>query len=201
MIGFAASLFFEMHLELSPYAWPGVWFDYASQLTVNRQRAEAQGVPVERAVAVAERWLEAQPVVREAWTESEIRAGDDPIAALYRNAFDAERSGDLALQLEPGCLIDLRGAGTTHGSAYAYDREVPVVFFGPGVAPGRVAGPAAVVDIGPTLAGRLGLPVPSDLDGRDLIGAGGARAQGAAVGSLPSSGSTAGAARNTSGSM
>ena len=39
-------------------------------------------------------------------------------------------------------------------------RDVPLVFFGPGIEPGTVAGVAAPVDIAPTLARELGISAP-----------------------------------------
>ena len=158
----------EFRPKLSPFSWPRPWVHTASQLTVNRALAEQRGIPVERVVAVAERFLEAEPVIREAWTQQEIQTRDDPMARLYRHSLDPERSGDLAIQVEPTCLIDYAGAGTTHGSPYLYDRAVPLLFHGPGVVPGRISGPAAPVDIAPTLARLIGLATPPDLDGRDL---------------------------------
>ena len=59
-------------------------------------------------------------------------------------------------------------AGTSHGSPWPYDREVPLVCLGPGFPAGvdeRRAGP---VDIVPTLLARLGIEVPGALDGAVL---------------------------------
>ncbi len=141
-----------------------------SRLTVDRALAAERGVPVSRVAEIAKAWIEARPGVARVWTAEEMAAGAGPapFAALYRNSFDPERSGDLAVQPARGCLISSRPAGTTHASPYAYDRRVPLVFFGPGVEPGRVEGAAATVDIAPTLAARLGVPAPADLDGRVL---------------------------------
>jgi predicted AlkP superfamily pyrophosphatase or phosphodiesterase len=169
LVPLALRLHWKLHRELSPFSWPCPWVHIASQLTVNRELAEQRGVPVERVVSVAERFLEAEPAIREAWTQPEIRSRDDPMARLYRHSLDPERSGDLAIQVEPTCLIDYSGTGTTHGSPYLYDRAVPLLFSGPGVVPGRISGPAAPVDIAPTLARLIGVAIPPDLDGRDLF--------------------------------
>lgn len=60
-------------------------------------------------------------------------------------------------------------ARSTHGSSYSYDREVPIIFMGPGVKPGIDTGPARTIDVAPTLA-RLGrISIPSSVDGRELI--------------------------------
>ncbi len=159
----------ELHWELSPFSFPWPWMDAASQFTVNRALARGREIPVERVVAVAERWLEEQPSVRQAWTREEILEGRDEWARLYRNSYVPERSGDLTVQFQPTCLPSVKGAGTTHGSPYDYDRAVPLVFWGAGIPAGAVSGPAATIDIAPTLAGRIGLAVPDGLDGRDLL--------------------------------
>lgn len=46
--------------------------------------------------------------------------------------------------------------------------RVPLLFVGPGIAPGRYDDDAALVDVLPTVLALLGLDVPSGLDGRDL---------------------------------
>jgi arylsulfatase A-like enzyme len=66
------------------------------------------------------------------------------------------------------CLLQSKEHGTTHGSPYGYDREVPLVFMGSGVVAGEISGRAATVDVAPTLANHLGLPLPEGLDGRVL---------------------------------
>lgn len=162
-------LYWELHRELSPWSLPLPWLTLASEPAVVRARARARGVSVDRVVAVAERWLEAKPFVREVWTRREIEQGRGEVARLYRHAFDPERSGDLIVQLEPTCVLDLDGEGTGHGSPYAYDLDVPIVFWGNGLAAERVAGPAFTVDVGPSLATRAGLSPPEGLDGRSLL--------------------------------
>jgi predicted AlkP superfamily pyrophosphatase or phosphodiesterase len=104
-----------------------------------------------------------------AWTADDLRA--TPCAgacALYRASFDPERSGDWVVQLDPHCLLTSEKAGAGHGSPYAPDRAVPVLFWGAGVAPGTVRGPAHSVDVAPTLAARAGLTPSGLLDGRAL---------------------------------
>ena len=91
------------------------------------------------------------------------------MAQLFRNSRDFERSGDLAIQGAPGCLITIYPSGTGHGAPYDYDRDVPLVLWGAGFEPGVSEEAAATVDLGPTLARKLGIEVPDDLDGRSLV--------------------------------
>jgi predicted AlkP superfamily pyrophosphatase or phosphodiesterase len=143
---------------------------YGARIAVNRAVAAERGVDPAEVAAVTRRVLEGQPGIERVWTASEIAsgAGPEPWARLYRNSYDAERSGDLELQWQEGCLLHPLPTGTSHGSPYAYDRHVPLVVWGPGIEPGLDERPVATVDIAPTLAVLLGIPVPSGLDGRGL---------------------------------
>jgi len=164
-------LFWHMHSQLGPwYAWPRGWLQHiGKQVTVDRSRAADAGRSVDEVVAVAERWLEAQPGIEEVWTATELSASAEPMAQLFRNSRDFERSGDLVMQGAPGCLITIYPSGTGHGAPYDYDREVPLVLWGGGVESGVSEESAATVDLGPTLARKLGIDVPDDLDGRSLL--------------------------------
>lgn len=170
LTGLGIGLIWRLHRELSPFfSWPAEWLHFSGyQSSVNRTLAAERGIAVERVVEVAERYLEAQPAVAEVWTREEVLTRSGPMAQLFRNSYDPERSGDLIIQLEATCLIYPFDEGTTHGSPYLYDRAVPIVLAGPGITPGRVPGEARTVDVAPTLAHLLGIPLPAGLDGRIL---------------------------------
>jgi arylsulfatase A-like enzyme len=129
------------------------------------------------ALAAMASQLSAQPGVVHVWTPAEA-AGDAKVCVgycrLFRNSYGGERSGDLVVQLDPTCELtpadpEHRSPYVTgHGTPYAYDREVPLVFWGNGVAPGIVRGQARTIDIAPTLARRLGIPPQPEWSGRAL---------------------------------
>jgi predicted AlkP superfamily pyrophosphatase or phosphodiesterase len=83
--------------------------------------------------------------------------GDSLLAAL-RLSYVADRSGDLVIVPRPFWIV--QGSGTTHGSPYTYDQQVPVVFFGARVRAGRYFGPASPLDLAPTLAHLAGAQMP-----------------------------------------
>ena len=56
----------------------------------------------------------------------------------------------------------------THGSPHDMDANVPIIFYGAGIKPGRNTRKALVVDIGPTLAEIIGVRPTERLDGRPL---------------------------------
>jgi hypothetical protein len=80
-------------------------------------------------------------------------------------AFDAERCGDVIIV--PRQYWIFGGNVATHGTPYDYDRHVPLMFFGAGIAGGRITDHVAPVDIAPTLAKMLGVNL-ADVDGMVL---------------------------------
>jgi len=90
----------------------------------------------------------------------------DPYFEMYKHNFHPERSPDLFIQLKKFHLSRLRD-GTTHGSPYSYDSHVPLVVVFPGIIPGTVSERVYTVDLAPTVASLLGIPVPDELDGTD----------------------------------
>lgn len=140
------------------------------QLGVDREKVRAAGLEPEQLVSVMRRVLDVNPAVARTWTAAEIRAGTSDVARLYRNSLDPSRPPDLVIQVTEGCLIGVETTGTTHGTPYLYDRAVPVLLWGSGVLAGVDTRDAASVDLAPTLAARLGIAAPPDLDGKDLLG-------------------------------
>ena len=59
-------------------------------------------------------------------------------------------------------------SGTTHGTPYAYDAHIPLVFMGPGIRPGRYDATVALNDLAPTVATLLAIEPPSGSQGRVL---------------------------------
>lgn len=94
-----------------------------------------------------------------------------PASGLVRmeaNSFDEERTCDVVLLCKPWMLIGLP-IGTTHGTPYPYDRNIPLAFVGPGFPKSRDFRDAASIDIAPTLLHRLHITTTAAFDGRVLF--------------------------------
>ncbi|WCT72496.1 alkaline phosphatase family protein [Sphingomonas naphthae] len=93
------------------------------------------------------------------------------LAERARASFDADRSGDLVVLLKPHVtpISDTKGSVATHGSPWNYDRRVPILFWWPGATAFEQPLPTETVDILPTLAALIKLPVPAEeIDGHCL---------------------------------
>ena len=86
---------------------------------------------------------------------------------LYKNSYHARRSGDLQLIYQPGWFVGLP-VGTTHGSAYTYDRQVPCIFYGWGIRRGETRRSISPSDIAPTLSALLRMLPPSGTTGQPV---------------------------------
>ena len=79
------------------------------------------------------------------------------------------RSGDIYVYQEPHWFMFDRGAiGVMHGSPWAYDSHVPLIFVGPDISAGVHERPVHPIDVAPTLARLLELPPPAAAQGRAL---------------------------------
>ena len=75
----------------------------------------------------------------------------------------------MTVLLKPNIYLSNLVGGVGHGTAYDYDRHVPVVFMGPGIRPGSYTAPSGPEDIAPTLALILGLQLQREPDSRLLV--------------------------------
>jgi hypothetical protein len=109
--------------------------------------------------------------VEAVYTHSQLlsdQPSDDPYIELFRNSFFQPRSPHLTVLVKKYLYLDSRPGGTGHGTAYDYDRHVPLIFMGSDVEPGSYPDPCGPQDIAPTLAQLLGLDFPREKDSRLL---------------------------------
>jgi predicted AlkP superfamily pyrophosphatase or phosphodiesterase len=133
-----------------------------------------------KAIAALADILRAHPQVALALTREELArvplpAGspqDWSLRERARLSYDPERSGDVVSLLNRAVVpIATPGPGytATHGSPWDYDRRVPLLFWQKGRAGFEQPAPVETVDIAPTLAALIRLPVPAGaFDGRCL---------------------------------
>lgn len=147
-----------------------VWYDI--KLT------PAQKAAVEReAIAM----FSAHPQTQAVFTRAQIMAATVPttppetwsLIERARASYYPSRSGDLLVAMKPRVLTvphPVAGASVaTHGSFWDYDRRVPILFWRKGAGGFEEPFGVETVDILPTLAATIRLPVPkNEIDGRCL---------------------------------
>lgn len=114
-------------------------------------------------------------LVERVFTEEEMAAdpGTDSLHIYYKNSYypgriasELAQIGIVAIEVKEG--YEIQDFGSSHGTYYQYDRQVPLIFYGGIIAQQRTGRRARSVDIAPTLANMLQLSIPVTVDGEVL---------------------------------
>jgi predicted AlkP superfamily pyrophosphatase or phosphodiesterase len=159
-------------LERGFGASPIVRFGSASALVLDRKLLAENKLNTDTVADAARTILMADPAMGAAYTRRELETGSRAGAPYFdqmRKSWNRERSGDVQYVLKPYWTMTSSTSVATHGSPHPYDTHVPIMVWGPRwVKPGRIDTRVEIVDIAPTLARVLGVPVPSASEGRPL---------------------------------
>jgi arylsulfatase A-like enzyme len=166
-----ADLFDPMRAALEAKFGKGEWIlDTAGTSPyLNLDLIRAKGVDEAEVRRTAAKAVATEPHVLRVYTRDQLLLGQvphDPISDRVIRSFNAKRSGDLEILLEPYWIRSAHG--TTHGTPYSYDSHIPLIFMGPQIRPGHYFQNVALNDAAPTLATILGVETPSGSVGRVL---------------------------------
>jgi predicted AlkP superfamily pyrophosphatase or phosphodiesterase len=152
---------------------PGPWIEDEDEtyLYLNRETLKKLNVPESKAEEVAADAAASQADVAAAFTRTQFLTGslpNTPIARKAANSFNSKRSGDVFLVLMPFAVPSSSATGTTHGTPWNYDSQVPLILWGSAFKPGYYANACQPIDLAATLAALLGLTQPSGTQGTPL---------------------------------
>lgn len=156
-----------LEARYGPGAWiahqdgPYLYFDEELFRARGVSLVEAEGVVAAAVAAVpGVAWARPGNQLREEWAAG----GDSEVI----RSFNPAESGHVMYMTLPGVVEEDDPAGTGHGTPWAYDQRVPLLWYGAGIRAGTWHGEATVADIAPTLARLLGVPPPAAARGRVL---------------------------------
>jgi predicted AlkP superfamily pyrophosphatase or phosphodiesterase len=113
-------------------------------------------------------WLEGQEGVSRAvrLKDIQISAFPEKLTTQIINGYYPERSGHIQILYKSGYIEGFMSGGTTHGTGYAYDTHIPLLWYGWGIPKGSSPRYMSITDIAPTLAALLGIQEPSGSSGK-----------------------------------
>lgn len=79
---------------------------------------------------------------------------------LMQQSFHATRSGDVVIDFMPGWMVESLDYRSTSHAGYLYDRSVPLIICGGGVATQRVVRTVSIAEVAPTIAHLVGVDAP-----------------------------------------
>lgn len=143
------------------HSWPLVY--------LNARALQEKQVSIAEAERVAKSAVEGVAGVHQAVTATELgEQRNNGVKSGAALSFFPGRSGNIYYELLPYWIPDRDSVGTTHGSPWNYDTQVPLLWFGAAIKPGVRYGPASIADIPATLAVLLRIPEPAGSQGRVL---------------------------------
>ena len=144
----------------------GIRFDYGV-VTGDVAALRARGVNTDSLSRSLAASLMALPGIYRVYTPRSLAAAprSDVLAERWRHSLPADFGWLVAAVPQRGTTWDSWTTGANHGTPWQLDVEIPIVFWGAGVAPRTVNRPVRSVDIAPTLARLLGVRPTEPTDG------------------------------------
>ena len=156
---------------LSEQLGPGAWLETErnNMYYLNRPLLAQRKLELARVQQQLADFLREQPGVNQVNTTNQLLTSNSGayLETKLQNGLYYPRFGDVRYELLPGWTGDL-GVGASHGTGYAYDSHVPLLWFGAGIAPGVSYAPHTITDIAPTAALLLNSKLPSACTGQPI---------------------------------
>jgi len=139
---------------------------------LDRKLILQKNISLEEAQQKTSEFLLTQKGISQAITATELskniqRTG---FMQLIQNGFNPNLSPDVAFLFQSGYMDSYyKKGGTTHGTPYTYDTQVPLLFFGKNIKSGKTHRRVEITDIAATLSSLLYLQQPSGCIGNPII--------------------------------
>jgi hypothetical protein len=158
----------SLQTEMSKSWGPSVRFTQVEGGVAFTPEAWEDSMLLKSAALDLARQLRALDWVADVYTRWELESpatGERAYLQVFRNAWHPTRGADLCIRETESTLITARSQGTTHGTPYTYDTQVPLIFMGPGIRAGSASDSVRTVDLAPTLCDLLGVAAHAPFDG------------------------------------
>ena len=151
----------------------GKWIDIEmnEQFYLNRSLIQEKGLKLDDVQNLLAAFLRNQKGIFQVFTatEMETQSFNELLSSMLQAGYMHKRSGDVLYTMEPGWTEQMT-YGTTHGSGFSYDTQVPLLFFGSGIHKGETYEYHEITDLAASLALRLGIKLPNACVGKAITG-------------------------------
>lgn len=149
---------------ISKWSYPG--------LLINWELVAQKGIKRDELEASISEFILKQEGIANVFSRSQLENGRMPatrLGTLMQRAWNKQVSPDILVVTKPFWYFGEGVSGTSHGSPYFYDTNVPLMIMGKNwIKPGNYSQGAEVQDLAPTLAHILRLRAPAASEGRIL---------------------------------
>ncbi|WP_425637767.1 alkaline phosphatase PafA [Algoriphagus yeomjeoni] len=150
----------------------GKWIkNYSNgQLFLNHELIQEKEINLEDFENEIAQYLLKADGIKEVYTGTAMRTREftQGRAMRLQMGYNHKASGDILIVLEPAWLSG-GDTGTSHGTGYSYDTNVPILFYGWNVPAGESSRYATITDIAPTLSMILNIKLPNGSTGEPIL--------------------------------
>ncbi len=150
----------------------GDWIKNVSnnQIFLNHKLIADKKLNQEEFENVIARFLVKIDGIKEVYTGSAMRTREftKGNAMRLQMGYNHKASGDILLVLEPAWLNG-GDRGTSHGTGFTYDTNIPILFYGWKVPQGESSRHVSITDITPTLCMMLDIKLPNGANGNPIL--------------------------------
>lgn len=138
-------------------------------LFLDHDAIKTKGLDTDKVKLGFKEYLYAQDYVKRVYTEAEIlnASPSDTLLNFVAKGYDPTQNGDLYFVYKPG-YTEYSATGTTHGSPYTYDTNVPCLFYGWHIPKGESHDRKVITQIAPTLSQLLKITLPNSTESEVL---------------------------------
>ena len=138
-------------------------------LYFNKEAIKTKGLELVKVKQAFKDFLMTQNYVKRVYTEEEILAnsGADYHLNCIAKGYDVTQNGDMVILDKPG-YIEYGPTGTSHGTTYSYDTNVPLLFYGWKIPKGESHDRKVITEIAPTLSQKLKITLPNGTESEVL---------------------------------
>ena len=154
----------EMEAVLDAQIGVGDWIRFYTnqQLYLNEAAMRQHDTDPEAIAGILQYWADSTDGVARVISTRNIQ--ESTLPAVHRemliNGIYPKRCGEILVVYDPN-WISYGPTGSTHGSHYAYDTQVPLLWYGWKIRNGKTWRRTSISDIAPTIAAMLRIPQPN----------------------------------------
>lgn len=147
-----------------------IFDNYSNQnIFLNNKVIAEKNLDYDKIIKEVKEWMHKKPFVSRVYSREDILRGNptDYNLCLIERGYDPKQNGDLMVLLRPQYLPH-GTRGTSHGTSYMYDTNVPNIWYGWKVKPGISYKRYNITSIAPTISQKLSIPMPNGTQGELL---------------------------------
>ncbi|MEZ5041334.1 MAG: alkaline phosphatase family protein [Saprospiraceae bacterium] len=142
----------------------------ASGVTPDYTHTRSKGIKDAKVREVIAEAIVGLDVVEEVFTlETLAQTNGGEMLTLFQRSSFPNRGHHIKMRYKENYLVGYSATGTSHGSPYDYDQNVPVLFFGGNIPAQKIDRKIETVDMAPTLGRLMGIQPKPQMDGKILL--------------------------------